>query len=107
MWATQARTISRSCCLRRGVAGLDLRRPLEQRVHQLPEDVEQERLLGADVVVQPAGAQPVASLSSSMLVAWKPRRANSAAAVVDDLLLAAVVTLTERGAGRWLRHSFL
>ena len=32
-----------------------------------------------------------------MLVAWKPRRANSAAAVVDDLLLAAVVALAERG----------
>ena len=42
-----------------------------------------------------------------MLVAWKPRRANSAAAVVDDLLLAAVVALAERGGCRGLRHSIL
>ena len=97
MCATQARTSARSLVSGVVVGRLDLRRLLEQRVHQLPEDLEQQPLLGADVVVEPAAAQAGRLAQLVHVVAWKPRRANSAAAVVDDLLLAAVVALAERG----------
>ena len=82
MCATQARTSVAQLGLRRRVAALDLRRLLEQRVHQLLEDLEQQRAAWSRCSGRARRcAGPVASLSSSMLVAWKPRRANSAAAI--------------------------
>ena len=95
MCATQARTSARSCSLG-AVAGLDLRRPLEQRVHQLAEDRQQQRSLGADVVVQPAGREPggVAQLVHARRLEAAAREQRGGGR--DDLLLAAVVSLAER-----------
>ena len=77
---------------------------VEQRVHQLVADRDQQLLLGAEVVVQAAGseAELVGELGHRGLVIALAR--EDAGGVEHDLRLAAVVALPQGGAvGLW-RH---
>ena len=97
MWATQARTSVLSFVSGSSSERLDLRRLLEQRVHQLPEDLEQQPLLGADVVVQPAALQAgrVAELvhRRGLEAAAREQRGGD----LDDLLLTTLVFFSAGG----------
>ena len=58
MCSSHARTQLAERALGRRLRGGDLLRALEQRVHQLLADQEQQLVLGRDVVIEPARGQP-------------------------------------------------